>query len=192
MTRPAILNEPDKWVAVPVEPVREQWAAMADTLYRYKNRHHDKVAGDLFEAMLAARPDPTALADLVAYAEGLEGDRDRIEALLSDFLPPHVEWKERDVDSVLVHHKISLINDARRYLRDRSSKVKTLAGRAETAEARVIELERRLADAEKVIEPLAAAAAFYDSPGGGDGNVAWAHDFTLGHLRAARKWKEGK
>lgn len=70
--KPAILNAHEAFVVVPVEPVREQWAAMADTLYGYKNRHHDKVAGDVFNAMLAARPDPTALADVVRYVEELE------------------------------------------------------------------------------------------------------------------------
>ncbi|TPK14118.1 hypothetical protein [Mesorhizobium sp. B2-5-11] len=46
----------DGWVLVPKEPTREMWAAMADTLYGYKNRHHDKVVSDLWEAMLAASP----------------------------------------------------------------------------------------------------------------------------------------
>lgn len=46
------------YAVVPIEPTREMWAAMADTLYGYKNRHHDKVAGDLYRAMLAAAPSP--------------------------------------------------------------------------------------------------------------------------------------
>lgn len=45
---------PEGYALVPIEPTREMWAAMADTLYGYKNRHHDKVAGDLYKAMLAA------------------------------------------------------------------------------------------------------------------------------------------
>ena len=44
------------WKLVPIEPTREMWAAMADTLYGYKNRHHDKVVGDLWKAMLSALP----------------------------------------------------------------------------------------------------------------------------------------
>lgn len=47
---------PAGWVLVLEEPTREMWAAMADTLYGYKNRHHDKVVGDLWRAMLASRP----------------------------------------------------------------------------------------------------------------------------------------
>lgn len=49
---------PDGWQLVPIEPTREMWAAMANTLYGYKNRHHDKVAGDLYSAMLSAAPQP--------------------------------------------------------------------------------------------------------------------------------------
>jgi hypothetical protein len=54
------------WVMVPVEPTREMWAAMADTLYGYKNRHHDKVAGDLYRAAVSARhasPSKSELAE---------------------------------------------------------------------------------------------------------------------------------
>jgi phytoene/squalene synthetase len=47
---------PDGWVMVPKEPTREMWAAMADTLYGYKSRHHDKVVGDLWKAMLSVAP----------------------------------------------------------------------------------------------------------------------------------------
>lgn len=73
------LKPPEGWKLVPVEPTREMWAAMADTLYGYKNRHHDKVAGDLYHAMLAAAPAltspqgeetpaaPSPQADLVRY-----------------------------------------------------------------------------------------------------------------------------
>jgi hypothetical protein len=53
-------SDREGWKLVPVEPTREMWAAMADSLYGYKNRHHDKVAGDLYRAMLAAAPTPTA------------------------------------------------------------------------------------------------------------------------------------
>lgn len=45
---------PEGYALVPIEPTREMWAAMADTLYGYKNRHHDKVASDLYKAMLTA------------------------------------------------------------------------------------------------------------------------------------------
>lgn len=50
----AHLLVPEGYALVPIEPTRAMWAAMANTLYGYKNRHHDKVAGDLYKAMLAA------------------------------------------------------------------------------------------------------------------------------------------
>lgn len=85
MNKPAILSNPEAFVVVPVEPIREQWAAMADTLYRYKNRHHDKVAGDVFNALLSARPDPTALADIVAYCAALEARLAEAERVIEPF-----------------------------------------------------------------------------------------------------------
>lgn len=41
---------------VPVEPTRPMWAAMGDALVGYRQRHHDKVAGDLWQAVLRAAP----------------------------------------------------------------------------------------------------------------------------------------
>lgn len=57
---PDVKGETEGWRLVPIEPTREMWAAMADSLYGYKNRHHDKVAGDLYRAMLAAAPLPAS------------------------------------------------------------------------------------------------------------------------------------
>lgn len=36
------------------EPDRLMWATMADTVYGYKNRHHDKVVGDIWYAGIDA------------------------------------------------------------------------------------------------------------------------------------------
>lgn len=71
-TPPATAVSDGDWVLVPREPTREMWAAMADTLYGYKNRHHDKVVADLYAAMLISVP-PAALAPVPAR-----------EAVLSD------------------------------------------------------------------------------------------------------------
>ncbi|WP_159585975.1 hypothetical protein [Chelativorans xinjiangense] len=62
------------------------------------------------------------------------------------------------------------------------------------AEAECVRLTARLEAAERVVAPLAEAADSYDPPEDGDDDwVAWAHDFTQGHLRAAREWmKEAK
>lgn len=44
------------WVMVPVEPTREMWAAMGNAIVGYKQRHHDKVAEQIWTAALAAAP----------------------------------------------------------------------------------------------------------------------------------------
>lgn len=88
MTRPAILNEPEKWGAVPVEASAagaklELWffRSMFESnrlalfsLFGFKPADMDTMEKQriTFRHIIAARPDPTALADLVAYAEGLE------------------------------------------------------------------------------------------------------------------------
>ncbi len=36
------------------EPERKMWAAMSNTVYGYKNRHHDKVVGDVWYAGIGA------------------------------------------------------------------------------------------------------------------------------------------
>jgi hypothetical protein len=46
------------WRTVPNQPTREMWAAMGDALFGYKQRHHDKVAADVWNAALAASPPP--------------------------------------------------------------------------------------------------------------------------------------
>lgn len=125
MDKPAILSNPEAFVVVPVEPIREQWAAMADTLYRYKNRHHDKVVGDVFNALLSARPDPTAIADIVAYCAALEAENE----LLSDRI------------AILGHEREGLTWTALTHDLNRN----TSEERAVAAEARVAELEARLA-----------------------------------------------
>lgn len=81
---------PEGWQLVPMEPTREMWAAMADTLYGYKNRHHDKVAGDLFYAMLAAAPTPPQA--------GTEGER---PALQADVVPAPLNVR-RDVEVLAI------------------------------------------------------------------------------------------
>lgn len=85
----------------------------------------------------------------------LREENERLGSLLSDFLPPRLEWKERDVDSVIVHHKISVINRARAYLRDRSAPVKSLVDRATAAETEAATLRDLLTEAVKALEPFA-------------------------------------
>lgn len=46
----------DDKMLVPVEPTREMWAAGANAVIGYKQRHHDKVVADVWSAMLSAAP----------------------------------------------------------------------------------------------------------------------------------------
>lgn len=50
------MTSPIRMVSVPVEPTREMWAAGANAVVGYKQRHHDKVVEDVWLAMLTAAP----------------------------------------------------------------------------------------------------------------------------------------
>ena len=54
---------PDGYKLVPIVPAREMWAAGADAVVGYKQRHHDKVVADLWGAMLAAVPAPKTVSE---------------------------------------------------------------------------------------------------------------------------------
>src|SRR3954468_7585737 len=53
---------PEGWKLVPVEPVREMWAASGTAIVRGGWRHHDRISEDVWNAMLAAAPPPPAPA----------------------------------------------------------------------------------------------------------------------------------
>lgn len=46
------------WQYVPKEPTMAMWAAGGDAVVGYKNRHHDAVVEQVWQAMLAAAPAP--------------------------------------------------------------------------------------------------------------------------------------
>lgn len=52
--------------------------------------------------------------------------------------------------------------------------------------ARALAAEAKAEGLAKALEPFAEVAASYDPDEGDGGNVAWAHDFTIGSLRQAR------
>lgn len=52
-------------------------------------------------------------------------------------------------------------------------------------------LQRENAELREGLKPFADAAQLYDPPEGDDGDVAWAHDFTIGSLRRARTLLKG-
>lgn len=80
-TRPAILDNPEAFVVVPVEPVA--WlddgttrAGSTGTSFRCvtdaAKKDMPRAVAESFTTPLFARPEPTALADLVAYTKALE------------------------------------------------------------------------------------------------------------------------
>jgi len=60
------------------------------------------------------------------------------------------------------------------------------ANDANAAESRATAAEERLKEAERIMQPLAEAAYSYDPDEGDGSDLAWAHDFKIGTLRAAR------
>ena len=211
MIRPPILDL--DLVVVPREPIREMWAAMADTLYMYKNRHHDKVVSDLLDAMLSTSPYPTAWDDVRKYVGGLERERDEATETLrycekqwSDergvmidkfvYERNRAEAAERQLSEIAGHMGSECDSDSILHVvREAEADRDIYKDRAEAAEASIAELEKRLADAERVIEPFAKLAGEYDPPEDDDNDLPFdlRHgDMTIGQLRAARAYMEGK
>lgn len=78
MDKPAILSNPEAFVVVPVHgttTMHEAWYRARDTIVG--GYYADKGP---YEALLDARPDPTALADIVAYCAALEAENARLMA----------------------------------------------------------------------------------------------------------------
>lgn len=74
MDKPAILSNPEAFVVVPVHgttTMHEAWYRARDTIVG--GYYADKGP---YEALLDARPDQTALADIVAYCAALEAERE--------------------------------------------------------------------------------------------------------------------
>lgn len=61
-------REPEGWKLVPVEPDRAMWAAMGNALVGYKQRHHDKVAEDVWTGAIAVAPSPPTRQEMIHAA----------------------------------------------------------------------------------------------------------------------------
>lgn len=174
MTRPAILNE--DVVVVPREPTREMWAAMADTLYGYKNRHHDKVAGDLFRAMLFASPHADAWAEVRAYVAGLETTVKTLEQECSCADEEQFEWEQTfnaeraraevaAIIAALTAERDALLAALTESETERQEQSRLLGMSAErelAMLARKETAERQLAEAVDALEPFAKEATDFN------------------------------
>ena len=193
MTRPTVLDM--DLVVVPQamtpEMIAAAWAA-------WHSRHGGKIGpgpafGEAVPAAISASPYPTSWDDVRKYVEGLEA---RLVAVAGP-CSLGVGCEQYGVCYADAHGKpeecgkpsfeCEALKDARR-IADHDKKL-WLA-----AEARIAELEKRLADAGEVIEPFAAEAACYDPDSGDGDDILWATPayFKIRHLRAARAYMEGK
>lgn len=68
----------DEKMLVPMEPTREMWAAGANAVIGYKQRHHDKVVADVWSAMLSAAPAQPAAVE--ASRKDFVGEGDVVKA----------------------------------------------------------------------------------------------------------------
>ncbi len=138
--RPAILNAPEAWAVVPVEPVGKQWRyKLSDgSCSDWRTSHAIlpfKLDAEKERRNIYASPDPNALQEVVEYVDRLEAENTELRGRFN--------W------------------DKRTYAAE--AKTMQAQARAEAAEARVKELEARLAEAVKVIEPFAAFSQVIDT-----------------------------
>jgi len=208
MTRPTILDL--DLVVVPQamtpEMIAAAWAA-------WHSRHGGKIGpgpafGEAVPAAISASPYPTAWDDVRKYVEGLEAGIKRLsdeEELCDETTGDDpfsivrlaaklaaCEARSRKIMSSLSN--VVLIGDVGHYVNDAVFDALTeRANRAEAAEARIAELEKRLADAERVVEPFADGRAKITHANGC--RYHGGHDCDCGkddYLRAARAYMEGK
>lgn len=209
--RPAILTSPEQSAIVPVKPTTEMIANGLNCSEWSEGRDSavEMISGT-FSAMLAARPFPNALQEVVAYVAVLEKALGDINDIRNSIIGcQKINWSEH------IYPLVAALNEAgiegQSYPEAREN-VGTLIERAVAAEARVAELEARLAEAVKVIEPFARYRTA-DGVVGVDGktflrisdrhmllsNMKNLDDLAsvdpdtivnVGHFRAARAWME--
>ena len=204
MTRPTVLDM--DLVVVP----REAAQAMLNEVTA-DDQHEpfsDKTMSGVFNSMLSASPYPTAWDDVRKYVEGLEA---RLVAVAGP-CSLGVGCEQYGVCYADAHGKpeecgkpsfeCEALKDARR-IADHDKKL-WLAAESRIAELEkekhaalpmIAELEKRLADAERVIEPFARAVKYSEAlnrhqP---DEPKSRPHDFLISdEIRAARAYMEGK
>lgn len=168
MDKPAILSNPEAFVVVPVEPVA--WtddgttrAGSTGTSFRTvtnaSKRDMPRAIAESFITPLFAAPNPTALSDIAAYCAELEE--------YARLMETGVAYWSGEPEGVT---SLQLVFKERR-----------------EQKARIAELEARLAEAERVIEPFADPSSG-DTEGNDDDHCDVA--VSKGELRALRAWKE--
>lgn len=197
MTRPTVLNM--DLVVVPREADATMWTAAAVPLERWRKETFFGSKNDAavlsYRAALSASPYPTAWGDVRKYVEGLERERPWNAAARtgSDWQGPI----HKAVREALSAAHDALYKDKTRDVLGMSngpfSGVNYTLGAVMEMESRIAELEKRLADAERVIEPFADGRAKVTHANGCRHHGG--HDCDCGkddYLRAARAYMEGK
>ena len=208
MTRPTILD-----LDLVVVPAQAD-VGMLGAWYRYKNGHRfagEEPARDTsdvgaYSAMLSASPYHTAWDDVRKYIEGLERE-------YADSIARETDgWRRanRAESKVKAWEGFVVVRDLPRLAvptkdfgpgeQDTVSvpkitpeKLTDIIDRAEAAEARIAELEKRLAKADVVVEPFADGRAKIAHANGC--RYHGGHDCDCGkddYLRAARSYMEGR
>lgn len=161
-------------------------------------------------AMLSASPYPTAWDDVRKYVEKLE-----VEAKCDEEYLDLVKDKYRSAEARIAELEAELASLADLYGDEEKPRYTTRRLRMEVERAkaaagiRIAELEKRLSDAERVIEPFAKVKTADGYPDGflripdehgmlfnatdalGE-TTNWEPVVSIGHLRAARAYMEGK
>lgn len=208
MTRPTVLDM--DLVVVPREATDEMLSSMGDMHMPFG----EMVAA--YDGAIFASPYPTAWDDVRKYVEGLERERDEATGTLrycekqwSDergvmidkfvYERNRAEAAESQLSEIAGHMDSECDSDSILHVvREAEADRDIYKDRAEAAEARIAELEKRLADAERVIEPFAAYAAkdgfgldFHEKPLPDEDSPGWVY-VTNGDFRAARAYIDGK
>ena len=180
MTRPTVLDM--NLVVVPREATDEM---LEPANFGYSP---DKFA-TLWDAMLSTSPYPTAWDDVRKYVEWLEEEVGRLEDENSELrYEPWPEWARAVLKVIRSHTGYDGYDDATdgvdmplelsEHLSQVESDTDRWKARAFAAEARIAELEKRLADAEKIVKCMVDWE---------NGMAPLSEDF-----RAARSYMEGK
>lgn len=197
--RPAILDM--DIVVVPRDATDEMLSSMGNMHMPFG----EMVAA--YDGAIFASPYPTAWDDVRKYVEGLE------ESVAFTMTDTSRMLRKSDIKDVCPHPDDCFYEAERARCGPCAVKASKLAGieiddthshlpevcrlrrEVKAAEARIAELEKRLADAERVVEPFARLAGEYDPPEDDDNDLPFdlCHgDMTIGQLRAARAYMEGK
>ena len=209
MTRPTILDL--DLVVVPRETTNTLDVSGVLVL-----REMPSNAAGVYEAMLSASPYPTAWDDVRKYVEEMERERDEATGTLrycekqwSDergvmidkfvYERNRAEAAERQLSEIAGHMDSECDSDSILHVvREAEADRDIYKDRAASAEARIAELEKRLADAERVIEPFARLGTMSTHIVNEDGTASFSffrtadmNAFTDAR-RAARAYMEGK